>query len=342
MIRTIQLTISGVCALGLAGCASLPEVALPTNAGAIFGGGGLPECPTLSSGPGPYAPPFPAECRTMNKTGSGVRYIPIRNGDMADGSPKTGATIVVSYEAFLEESGALIDSSYQRGEPSVYDMSELIDGWAEAVGLMNPGDEWLVFVPSAEAFGDEPLGDLIPAGSDLVYRVALEGYLSSAALEQAALEQAASEEIATDRPAPVDSSGGPDMAAWQAYFPWDARRLGVETLESGLSIVVLEEGDESGRTPRETDRVILHYEGRFADSSVFFDSSWSTGGPAEHVAGGFVPGFSEAISKMRPGDRYLIHIPSELAYGEKGVEGVVPPNADLMFQINLLDVLITE
>ena len=104
----------------------------------------------------------------MNKTASGVRYIPITNGDINAGSPKRDATIVVNYEAYLAETGALIDSSYTRGESSVYDMSDLIDGWAEALQLMNPGDEWLVFVPAGEAFGSEPLGDL-------VYRVELEG-----------------------------------------------------------------------------------------------------------------------------------------------------------------------
>ncbi len=330
MIRNVQFAFASA-SLVLTGCASLPDVAPPTNAGTIFGGG-LPDCPDLASGPAPFAPPFPAECASMNKTASGVRYVPIQNGDMANGSPAADATIVVSYEAFLAADGTLIDSSYSRGEPSVYDMSDLIDGWAEAVSLMNPGDEWLVYVPSAEAFGDEPLGDLIPAGSDLVYRVKLDGFLSSTQLE----------EVAATRPAEPVGSAGPDMAAWQANFPWDANRDGVETLPSGVSIVVLEAGDAAGQSPAESDRVRIHYEGRFAESSEFFDSSWSTGGPAEHTAGGFVAGFSEALMMMKPGDRYLVHVPADLAYGEAGIEGIVPPNADLMFQIELLDVLITE
>ena len=330
MIRNVQFAFASA-SLVLTGCASLPDVALPTNAGTIFGGG-LPDCPDLASGPAPFAPPFPAECASMNKTASGVRYVPIQNGDMANGSPAADATIVVSYEAFLAADGTLIDSSYARGEPSVYDMSDLIDGWAEAVSLMNPGDEWLVYVPAAEAFGDEPLGDLIPAGSDLVYRVKLDGFLSSTQIE----------EVAATRPAEPVGNAGPDMAAWQANFPWDASRDGVETLPSGVSIVVLEAGDAAGQSPADSDRVRIHYEGRFAESSEFFDSSWSTGGPAEHTAGGFVAGFSEALMMMKPGDRYLVHIPADLAYGEAGIEGIVPPNADLMFQIELLDVLITE
>ena len=331
MIRNFKFVLGGLSAVGLSACSSLPSVSIPTNAGAIVGGG-VPDCPDLRSGPAPFTPPFPAECVSMNKTATGVRYIPIQNGNMAEGSPAADATIVVSYEAFLAANGTLIDSSYARGEPSVYDMRELIDGWAEAVSLMNPGDEWLVYVPSAQAFGDEPLGDLLPAGSDLVYRVKLDGFLSSTQLEQ----------VAETRPEAPAGSTGPDMAAWQANFPWDSARDGVETLPSGVSIVVLETGDEAGPTPSETDRVRIHYEGRFAETSEFFDSSWSPGGPAEYTAGGFVPGFSAALMMMRAGDRYLVHIPSELAYGEAGIDGVVPPNADLMFQIELLDVLLTE
>lgn len=332
MIRNTKIAAISALAAGLSGCASLPDVSLPGGPGGLFSSGDLPDCPSLDRGPSVYVPPFPEDCRTMNKTATGVRYVPITNGDMSAGSPQMDATIVVNYEAFLAGNGTLIDSSYARGEASVYEMSELIDGWAEAVRLMNPGDEWLVYVPSEQAFGDEPLGELIPANSDLVYRVQLGGFLSASQLEQAA----------TDTPTPEAPADGPDMAGWQAHFPWGAERDGVETLASGLSIVVLEQGGGDGPMPSEEDRVRIHYEGRFAETSEFFDSSWSTGAPAEHTAGGFVPGFSEAIMMMRPGDRYLVHIPSELAYGEKGIDGVVPPDADLMFQIELLDILATE
>ena len=186
MMKRLQTASIGISALGLAGCVSLPDVSLPSVPTGIFSGSGEAECPALRSGPGDYRPPFPGDCRTMNKTATGVRYIPIVNGDINAGSPSADATIVVNYEAFLADTGGLIDSSYSRGESSVYQISELIDGWAEAVQLMNPGDEWLVYVPAAQAFGSEPLGDLIPANSDLVYRVHLEGFLSAMDLAQAA------------------------------------------------------------------------------------------------------------------------------------------------------------
>ncbi|MEO0451949.1 MAG: FKBP-type peptidyl-prolyl cis-trans isomerase [Pseudomonadota bacterium] len=332
MIKVIRRVGLACVGLMLTGCASLPDVSMP-SVPTLFSGSGLPSCPGLETGPAPYAPPFPAECRTMNKTASGVRYIPITNGDINAGSPKRDATIVVNYEAYLAETGALIDSSYTRGESSVYDMSDLIDGWAEALQLMNPGDEWLVFVPAGEAFGSEPLGDLIPANSDLVYRVELEGFLSKSDLQEAAAAAPA---------LPVARMSGPDMAAWQAYLPWDPEKSGVTTLPSGVSLVALERGTTEGATPGLDDVVRIHYEGRLAETSDFFDSSWSGGGPVEFRVGSLIAGLSEALTYMRPGDRALVHIPADLAYGDQGSGSNVPPNADLMFQIIMLDIVTAE
>ncbi len=322
MMRAVQTISMSLAGLALAGCASLPEVSMP---GTIFGGADSADCPQLMRGPSDFTPPFPAECRTMNKTATGVRYIPIANGDVNSGTPGADATIVVNYEAFLARTGARIDSSYARGESSVFELTELVDGWAEAIALMNPGDEWLIYVPAAEAFGSEPLGDLIPANSDLVYRVHLEGFLSAADLAQ----------VATNVPAEAQ---GPDMAAWQASFPWDGERGDATVLPSGVSIVVLEKGAADGPPPAEGDQLTIHYEGRVAETSEFFDSSWSRGEPTVFTAGQLIPGFNEALSFMQPGDRFLVHIPADQAYGDDGFGDDIPPGVDLMFQIELLDV----
>jgi peptidylprolyl isomerase len=58
--------------------------------------------------------------------------------------------------------------------------------------------------------------------------------------------------------------------------------------------------------------------------------------------GALIPGFTEALTYMHPGDRFLVHIPSALAYGERGAGESIPPNADLMFQIIMLEVFPTE
>ena len=314
------------------GCAGLPDVSIPSVPTSIFSGDSS-DCPALPTGPAPYQPPFPESCRSMNKTASGVKYIPILNGDVMAETPGSDATIVVNYEVFLADTGERIDSSYARGESSVFPIADLIDGWAEAVRLMNPGDEWLVFVPSEQAFGGEALGDLIPPNSDLVYRVQLEGFLSQLELDQAA---------ETKPSADLGLPSGPDMAAWQVNLPWNPDRPGVTTLPSGVSLVVLERGPMAGTPPTEEDLVRIHYEGRLAETSAFFDSSWSAGGPADFRVGSLIPGFTEALTYMHPGDRFLVHIPSALAYGERGAGESIPPNADLMFQIIMLEVFPTE
>jgi FKBP-type peptidyl-prolyl cis-trans isomerase len=320
-ISTTGIAFAGLC---LAGCSSFPEMSLPSVPTSIFSGSGEAACPTIASGPAAYEPPFPDDCRTMNRTASGVRYIPIVNGDVNSGSPGADATIVVNYEAFLADTGQRIDSSYTRGESSVFEVGELVDGWAEAVQLMNPGDEWLIYVPAAQAFGAEPLGDLIPANSDLVYRVDLDGFLSATDLAEVA-------EV-------LPPAEGPDMAAWQASFPWNPDREDGTVLPSGVTIVVLEQAGEDGRAPIPGDRVVVHYEGRLAETSTFFDSSWSRGEPAEFIAGELIPGFNQALALMNVGDRVLVHIPADQAYGAEGAGDDIPPNADLMFQIELLDI----
>jgi FKBP-type peptidyl-prolyl cis-trans isomerase len=318
----------------LAGCESLPTA--PT----IFGGSGANACPDFATGSGPFTPPYPAACDTMKTTASGVKFIPLAAGDPSKGTPGPDATVVVNYEAFLEESGKRIDSSYGRGESSVYKVSDLIDGWGQAVQLMNPGDEWLVYVPSELAFGDEPLGDLIPADADLVYRIQLDGYLSAADLAAVAAPVEAAPE--PEAPAGIVEQLGPDMAAWGAFFPWDASKPGVNTLDSGVSYVLLERGNSPTRNAVSSDSVVIHYEGRLAETSEFFDSSWSRGEPATFSVGGVIPGFTEILTFMRPGDRVLVHIPADQAYGADGAGDSVPLNADLMFQINLLQIVPAE
>ena len=339
MIRTIR-TVSAMASVGiLAACQSLPT--LPTT---IFSGAD-PACAEIAPGPSAFTPPFPANCPGMNKTATGVRYIPITHGDQAAGSPGPDATIVVEYEAFLADRGTLIDSSYLRGESSVYSMADLIDGWAEAVQLMNPGDEWLVFVPAAQAFDDQPVGDLIPPYADLVYRVKLDGFLSANQLAAAAAEAPAEQppalstrDVQATTAEGIVEPRGPDMPAWQAYYPWDGDRPGVNTLPSGVSYVTLERGNSTARNALKSDQVMIHYEGRLAATGDFFDSSWSRGEPALFGVEALIPGFTEALTYMRPGDRILVHIPSDQAYGAQGAGDAVPPNADLMFQIVLLQI----
>ena len=84
------------------------------------------------------------------------------------------------------------------------------------------------------------------------------------------------------------------------------------------------------------------YEGRFAEDGEIFDSAYQRGEPIMFQTNGVIPGWQEALSLMKPGDRWLIHVPSDIGYGERGYPGAIPPNADLNFEVELIDVLPTE
>lgn len=103
---------------------------------------------------------------------------------------------------------------------------------------------------------------------------------------------------------------------------------------SGLRYRVLEPGD--GASPGPRDMVLIEYEGRLEDGTVF-DSSARNGGPVPMPVEGLVPGFSEALQLMQKGGRYRIWLPPELGYGARGV-GPIPANATLEFDVHLVDV----
>ena len=108
----------------------------------------------------------------------------------------------------------------------------------------------------------------------------------------------------------------------------------VITTASGLKYEILESG--SGATPGPRDTVSAHYHGTFEDGRVF-DSSVERGQPIDLPVNGVIAGWTEALQLMQEGDKWKLYIPSELAYGERGV-GPIPPNATLIFDIELLAV----
>ncbi len=110
---------------------------------------------------------------------------------------------------------------------------------------------------------------------------------------------------------------------------------GITTLTSGLRYQVLTEG--SGLKPSITDTVVTHYHGTFLDGSVF-DSSVDRGAPATFPVNGVIRGWTEALQLMSVGSKWRLVIPPDLAYGKRGAGRVVPPNATLVFEVELLDI----
>jgi FKBP-type peptidyl-prolyl cis-trans isomerase len=115
------------------------------------------------------------------------------------------------------------------------------------------------------------------------------------------------------------------------------KEAGVKVLPSGLAYKVVRTGAETGLKPGPKDEVKVHYEGKLEDGTVF-DSSYERGQPAAMPLDRLIPAWQEALQLMRPGDEWLLYVPSNLGYGDEGA-GQIPPGAPLIFRIELIDVL---
>ncbi|WP_439533348.1 FKBP-type peptidyl-prolyl cis-trans isomerase [Polymorphobacter sp.] len=113
----------------------------------------------------------------------------------------------------------------------------------------------------------------------------------------------------------------------------NAARAGVLTTRSGLQYNVIREG--TGPRPGRGDVVLVHYEGKLIDGTVF-DSSYQRGEPAAFPLDQVIPGWTEGVQLMPTGSKYHFVVPPALAYGARGAGGVIPPGAVLEFDIELL------
>ena len=139
----------------------------------------------------------------------------------------------------------------------------------------------------------------------------------------------------------TDDIAGRNAAEAAFFLKSNATQPGVVTLPSGLQYKVVQSGP-AGRSPDINDLVRLHYQGSLTDGTVF-DSSFDRGQPlltAPEGMGGspIIPGWTEILQKMKPGDEWIVYVPPGLGYGKTGAPGTIPPNAVLVFRIQMLDV----
>lgn len=152
-----------------------------------------------------------------------------------------------------------------------------------------------------------------------------------------AIRQAFRERMQATQAARLAEEGKKNQAAAEAFLTANAKKPGVKTTASGLQYQVIQAG--SGPKPQANSQVRVHYRGTLIDGTEF-DSSYKRNEPAQFALNGVIPGWTEGLQLMSKGAKYKFFIPPNLGYGEQGTPGgPIPPNAALVFEVELLDVL---
>ena len=125
------------------------------------------------------------------------------------------------------------------------------------------------------------------------------------------------------------------IEAGKKFLAENAKKEGVVVLPSGLQYKVLKSG--SGKSPTKADRFKAHYKGTLIDGTVFDQSKPEK--PLELGVTQVIPGWTEALQLMKVGDKWMLYIPSNLAYGPRGMGRTIAPNSTLIFEMELLDVM---
>ena len=178
----------------------------------------------------------------------------------------------------------------------------VIKGWDEGFSLLHVGDKAVLKIPPYLGYGERGAGGVIPPNATLIFEVELLELIPAVKVEK-----------------------------------YDVKGKVSSKTESGLEYILVKEGN--GIKAAAGNTVSVHYSGYLEDGSMF-DSSVKRDQPFTFILGmgRVIQGWDEGVAMMKIGDKVQLIIPAELGYGERGAGGVIPPNATLIFDVELLEV----
>jgi peptidylprolyl isomerase len=256
---------------------------------------------TLAAAPTAAAAiPTPLDPEKTVITETGLQYTEVVPG--GGPQPQPGNVVAVHYIGKLQDN-TIFDSSRERGEPIRFALGQgmVIPGWDEGIGMMHEGGQAILVIPPSLAYGDRGVSGVIPANATLIFDVEL---------------------VSVEPGAPA----APTVLDASAYT----------TTAQGLTYADIAVGD--GPSPMNGQLVVVHYTGWLKDDGKF-DSSLDRGEPFTFNLGmgQVIAGWDLGVKGMKVGGKRQLIVPPQLGYGERGAGGVIPANATLVFEVELLE-----
>jgi FKBP-type peptidyl-prolyl cis-trans isomerase len=246
-----------------------------------------------------FVVPDAAACQ---KSESGLLHevLAVGEGDTV----RTTDWVTLHYSLWLKD-GSELHSTHMAGEPQKRPVTAMpLPGLSEGIQQMRAGGRSRFIVPAALAYGEQGIAGLVPPNSEVVCEVEL-----------------------------FEIERGPEPLPTPEFkLPGESE---VTTTDTGLKFEMLKVGD--GATPGPTDAVTAHYVGWLTDGTVF-DNSFERGEPAVFPLDRVIAGWTEGLQLMRAGGEAIFVIAPELGYGATGAGQLIPPDATLVFLVQLISV----